>query len=149
MSDINHLAAPPHRAVRLVFEYTGQDARLVGEFPLDDWVVKPEASEESRPEYFVETRDADGNVLARVAANNAFRTTVEVFPERSGDPIEQVPVEVAGAFTVIAPVTDDTTTVAIMERPVASAAREGSATDEYHHDAGTTEVAAFQLGAAR
>ena len=64
----------------------------------------------------MDTRDASGRTLARVAARGAFHDSVEVFPERHGEPITRMPVDrPRGAFTVIVPVPQDADHVRVVQ----------------------------------
>jgi hypothetical protein len=96
----------PHTlSMRLIFEYDGDDVRLVMQQPVDTLVTGFDVSRTLREGYFVDTRDATGRTLARVPARGAFQSSAEVFPENPGEPITRVPVErPRGAFTVVVPV---------------------------------------------
>ena len=74
------------------------------------------ASPAQQAGYFVDTRDASGRTLARVAAPGAFPDSVEVFPERHGEPITRMPVDrPRGAFTIIVPVPQDADHVRVVQ----------------------------------
>ena len=81
---------PTHKAVRLIFEYDGDTVRLVSQQNVDMAVTGFEMSGVDHPGYYVDTRDAAGATLARVAARGAFVGSAEVFPEKPGDPITRV-----------------------------------------------------------
>ena len=94
------------RSMRLIFEYDGDDVRLVMQQPVD--LPAPAAQPAQQTGHFVETRDTAGRTLARVAAPGAFPDSVEIFPERHGDPITRLPVDrPRGAFTIIVPTPQD------------------------------------------
>jgi hypothetical protein len=87
-------AAPPSptRAVRLIFEYDGNQVRLVGQVPVEMTVTSVDVTPSEGPAYYVDTRDAADQTLARVTAHGAFATSAEVFPEQPGQPIVRVDV---------------------------------------------------------
>ncbi|MFI9115693.1 hypothetical protein [Streptomyces venezuelae] len=99
-------------AVRLVFEYEGDDVRLVLQQPVDT-VVRGSGAE-GRAGYVVETRDDQGRSLERVPARGAFRESAEVFPEDHAEPVVRVDVEARGAFTVIVPAPAEAAEVAVV-----------------------------------
>ena len=112
MSDARQPA--PRRAVRLIFEYEGDEVRLVTQQPVEAAVTGFDIAQVERPGYYVDARDADGQTLARVPARNAFAVSTEVFPEQPGEPITRIDVpEPRGAFTVVVPVSDRVDRVAI------------------------------------
>lgn len=107
--------APQPRSMRLIFEYDGDDVRLVMQQPVD-LPATAAASPAQQAGYFVDTRDASGRTLARVAAPGAFPDSVEVFPERHGEPITRMPVDrPRGAFTIIVPVPQDADHVRVVQ----------------------------------
>ena len=106
--------ALPQRAVRLIFEYEGEQVRLVGQYVMDSAVTGADLSDVDHPGYYVETRDAGGDALARVPARHAFTASAEVFPEEHSEPITRVDVEPKGAFTVVAPLPEAASQVAVV-----------------------------------
>src|SRR5262249_15755671 len=97
----------------LIFEFDGDDVRLVMQQPVHLPATSPSAQQTG---HFVETRDATGRTLARLAAPGAFPDSVEVFPERHGDPITRLPVDrPRGAFTIIVPASQDTDHVRLVQ----------------------------------
>ena len=112
---------PPVRFVRLIFEYDGDGVRLISQQPVETAFASLDAAAGDDPGVYVDSRDAGDATLARVAAHNAFAGTLEVFPERAGEPITRVAVGTpAGAFTVIVPApetTDHVTVLQIKPRP--------------------------------
>ncbi len=114
MSDTS--PAPQPRSMRLIFEYDGDNVRLVMQQPVDLPATDVAASQTPQAGYFVDTRDASGRTLARVAARGAFPDSVEVFPERQGEPITRMPVDrPRGAFTIIVPVPQDADHVRVVQ----------------------------------
>ena len=103
MSDAN--LSPRTSSMRLIFEYEGENIRLVSQQPVDVAVTGFDVIPDQREGYYVDTQDASGRTLARVPARGAFQSSVEVFPERPGEPIVRVDVaQPRGAFTVVVPV---------------------------------------------
>ena len=95
---------PSSSAVRLIFEYHGDDVRLVSQQPVDMAITGYDLPQEMRPGYHVEVQDADDTVLSRVPVRADLSATREVFPEQPGEPITRVDVaEPSGAFTVVVP----------------------------------------------
>jgi hypothetical protein len=98
----------PTRAMRLIFEYEGNQVRLVSQQPVEMAITGFDLSRVEHPGYYVDTRDASDRTLARVPARNAFTASVEVFPEKPGEPISRVDVaQQRGAFTVVVPVPEN------------------------------------------
>ena len=125
---------PPTRAMRLIFEYEGNQVRLVSQQPVEMAITGSDIAQVEQPGYYVDTRDARDRTLARVPARNAFSASVEVFPEKPGEPISRVDVaQPRGAFTVVVPIPED-----------APASR---ATSPVEGDTQITELARFPLTA--
>lgn len=107
--------AEPSGAVRLIFEYDGDDVRLIHQQPVDVLVPGFDAAPDIRAGRFAEVRDADDRALARVAIHHDASSR-EVFPEDPGDPITRVEVEhPQGAFTVVVPASDAARQVALLD----------------------------------
>jgi hypothetical protein len=107
--------AGPARAVRLIFEYDGDDVRLLSQQPVDVAVTGFDIASETRPGNYVETRSGAGDALVRVAARGAFVSSAEVFPEEPGRPITRVNLDrPRGAFTVVVPATSAAQQVAVV-----------------------------------
>ncbi len=68
-------------AMRLIFEYEGDQVRLVSQQPVDVAITGFDIARTQRPGWHVDTRDAAGRTLARVPARDAFSASAEVFPE--------------------------------------------------------------------
>ena len=106
----------PTKAMRLIFEYEGDEVRLVSQQPVEMVIPGADLSELSHSGYYVETKDSGGKALFRTKAHNAFSTSTEVFPEEKGKPITRVDLPKAkGAFTVITPLTTNTDHVSVMQ----------------------------------
>ena len=107
MNESSHQPAPT-RAMRLIFEYEGNQVRLVSQHPVEMAITGSDLAKVEHPGYYVDTRDASDRTLARVPARNAFSASVEVFPQRPGEPISRVDVpQQRGAFTVVVPVPEN------------------------------------------
>src|SRR5215471_18695567 len=69
----------PGRALRLIFEYEGDRVRLVSQQDVDVAVTGFDLPDVHPPGYYVDSRDAGNQTLARVAARDAFGSSTEVF----------------------------------------------------------------------
>lgn len=99
----------PVRAARLIFEYEGDQVRLVHQMPIEVAAAHLDTAGGEEAGVFVDVRDATNRTLARVPTLHAFSTSLEVFPERHDEPITRTDVARAkGAFTVIVPTPDET-----------------------------------------
>ena len=113
----------PRQAVRLIFEYEGDQVRLVAQQAVEMVVIETSAASVGAPGYYLDARDADDQTLARVAAPGAFSRSAEVFPERHGEPIARIDVaQQRGAFTVTLPAVERADHVTVV-RLVAGADR--------------------------
>ena len=100
-------------AVRLIFEYEGDTVRLVSQEPVD--VDIPRFTPTEQPaDHFVETRNDQGALLARVPVRGSFVQSTEVFPEDHNEAITRIDTAASGAFTVVVPAQDDAVRVAVM-----------------------------------
>jgi hypothetical protein len=105
----------PTLAMRLIFEYEGDQVRLVSQQPVDVAITGFDIARAQHPGWYVDTRDATGRALARVPARNAFSGSAEVFPEQHGEPITRVDIaKPRGAFTVVVPVPEGADHVAVV-----------------------------------
>ena len=96
------------RAARLIFEYEGEDVRLVSQQQVDVAAANVQTAGGDVSGVFVDVRDASNGTLARVPARDAMTTSLEVFPERQDEPITRVTVPRGkGAFTVLIPMPDE------------------------------------------
>jgi hypothetical protein len=109
----------PTRAIRFIFEYEGEQLRLVAQQAVE--MVLPETAQGGvdAPGYYLDARDSEERTLARAAAHGAFGRSTEVFPERHDEPIARIDVpRQQGAFTVTLPAVeqaDHVTVVRVVE----------------------------------
>jgi hypothetical protein len=102
MQDASEPAAFP--ALRLIFEYSGDEIRLISQLPVDVAVSGYEVHPDVRPGHYAELRDGSGRPLARVPVHSALTGSTEVFPEDHSQPIARIDTpERQGAFTVVVP----------------------------------------------
>ena len=116
MAVSNNSSEPqPTRAVRLIFEYEGDRVRLVSEQPVEMAVTGFDLPQGLAPGYYVDARDGENRTLARVPARGAFAGSMEVFPEKPGEPISRIDVaQPKGAFTVVVPAPERTEHVTVL-----------------------------------
>lgn len=108
-------AQPPAPAVRLIFEYDGDDVRLISQQPVDVAITGADLAQVHAAGTFVDARDSGNRTLARVTARGVAEATVEVFPEKPGQPFERAKVErPRGAFTVVLPAPPAAARVAVV-----------------------------------
>ncbi len=101
-------------AVRLVFEYDGDDVRLVFQQRVDVAVTGFDIALTSPPGHYVEVRTSEGRALTRVPVRGAFFTCAGVSGE-PGTPLTRVDLErPAGAFTVVVPARDVAARVSLL-----------------------------------
>ncbi len=106
----------PTQAVRLIFEYEGDQVRLVTKQQVEMVVTGFDIAQASQAGYYIDARDANNQTLARVPARNAFDNSTEVFPEQPGEPITRVDMAIPrGAFTVVVPVPEKADHVTIVQ----------------------------------
>jgi hypothetical protein len=135
------------QAVRLIFEYDGDQVRLVSQQPVDLLVTSFDpAQKEQQAGVYVDARDDAGTTLASVPAPAAFSASMEVFPERHDEPIVRTDVDrPRGAFTVVVPAPQAVSQVAVVRvAPAAPAPGEVAAGRPQE-----TEVAIFRLNINR
>jgi hypothetical protein len=102
-------AATPVQATRLIFEYDGDNVRLVMQQSVEVAAATLREATGEEAGIFVDARDRAERTLARVAAPDAFNTSVEVFPEQHDQPITRTEVpRSTGAFTVVVPTPEET-----------------------------------------
>ena len=100
----------PVRAARLILEYDGELVRLVQQMPVEVASANLHTAGGEEVGVFVDVRDATNRTLARVPAQHAFTTSMEVFPEKHDEKITRTDVPRGkGAFTVIVPTPEETT----------------------------------------
>jgi len=118
---------PTCHAIRLIFEYEGHSIRLVGQQAVEMDISGYDMSGVDRPGYYVETRNAAGAALARVAAKGAFEGNAR-----------------AGVFAVVVPAAHSASHVVLTR--IACAAGEACGTSARSVcGAMTTDIAAFAL----
>jgi hypothetical protein len=132
-------------AVRLIFEYEGDEVRLVSQQRVDVAVPGFDIALAPHPGHFLEVRDSGNLPLSRVPLREAFPTSAEVFPEEHGEPIVRVELpERRGAFTVVVPAREAADRVALVEvrPPARGGVPLGAAALE---EPEVVELASFQL----
>ncbi|MHA7140564.1 hypothetical protein ACX80T_03415 [Arthrobacter sp. Sr33] len=107
---------PTPSAIRLIFEYDGDDVRLILQQPVDVAVTGFDAHPEVRAGRYAEVRDADDAPLTRVPVRTSDLHSAEVFPETPGEPITRVQVQrPTGAFTVVVPAPPAARSIALID----------------------------------
>ena len=86
--------------MRLIFEYDGEDVRLLSKHPVD---IVHRGQDESGHGHFLDAHSHAGHRVARIPLGGAFETSREVFPEHPHEPFSRVAVEPKGAFSVVVP----------------------------------------------
>jgi hypothetical protein len=122
----------PQSALRLTFEYEGQEVRLVSQQRVAMLVPPPDQTgeEEEQAGFWFEVRDAEDRAVYRRAAQNPLRTDVEVFGPDPDAPFTHVEMpEPRGVFTLLVPDLENARTLALIGGPAgpaqtSSAARE-------------------------
>jgi hypothetical protein len=114
----------PQRALRLTFEYEGEEVRLVSRQRVAMLVPPPElaSSEEGQAGFWYELQDPDGRATYRRAARNPLRSDVEVFspdPDESFTHIEMP--EPRGVFTLLVPDLEGARTLVLVGGPAGPA----------------------------
>jgi hypothetical protein len=142
----------PARAVRLIFEYEGDQVRLVSQQRVDLAVTGFDLLQTMPPPgYYVEARGPANETLSRVLAHNAFLTSTEVFPEQPGEPITRIEVpQPRGAFTVVVPApatADHVALVRVTPRHPQAPAIVAGTTSPVPGESERIEIASFQLEA--
>jgi hypothetical protein len=98
----------PRRAIRCIFEYEGEQLRLLTQQTVEMVVADTSPTSADAPGYYLDARDSSERTLARVAAHGAFSRSTEVFPERHEEPIARIDVpQQRGAFTVTLPAVEE------------------------------------------
>lgn len=137
----------PAPAMRLIFEYDGDEVRLVSQQSVDMVVTGADLAQVQAAGTFVDARDASDRTVARVHARGVSEGMVEVFPEKPGQPIMNVKVDrPRGAFTVVLPAPKEAAKVAVVrvKRDASRAAAAGTAIGA-EPPLQTTELASFAL----
>jgi hypothetical protein len=97
---------PRPSAVRLIFEYEGDDVRLVSSQAVDMVVPPgdPVAADTTPPGVLAEVRQADGTTLYRKSVGQLLRSDVEVFSDDPARSITRAPVDrPSGTFVLVIP----------------------------------------------
>lgn len=143
----------PFPALRLIFEYTGTEVRLVSQQPVDLAVTGHDLHQDVRAGHFVEVRDGADRPLSRVAAHSAFADSAEVFPEDHSEPITRVDTPGArGAFTVVVPAPAEADHVALIRvtaPPADQRTMSARATDTDPGEPQISELAVFAIERGR
>lgn len=136
-------------AMRLIFEYAGDQVRLVSQQPVEMVLSGFDPTQTGHPGYFVDARNARGRALARVPTSDAFSTSMEVFPETHDDPISRIDIaRPHGAFTVVVPAPEKTDHFSVIHIGQGEPARLPSASRGMKSEEGdtqVTEIARFPL----
>lgn len=139
----------PNSAVRLIFEYEGDQVHLVSQQPVDMAITGFDIARTEIAGYYIDTRDSNGRTLARVPAREAFSASTEVFPEKPNQPIVRVDMAQAkGAFTVVIPAPKNANHVSVVHvaPPPITAETPTSRTTSLQAETPTvTELAQFPL----
>ena len=138
----------PTQAIRLIFEYDGDQVHLVSQQPVEMAITGFDIARSEHPGYYVDTRDAADRTLARVPARNAFSASTEVFPEKPGEPITRVDVvKPRGAFTVVIPAPGNADHVSLVQVTPGKTevSPSGRATSLVEGSTQVVEIARFQL----
>ena len=80
-------------AVRLIFEYEGDQVRLISQQSVEMAITGFDISSAEQSGYYVDTRDSQDATLARIPVRNAFSASLEVFPENRNEQITRIDVE--------------------------------------------------------
>jgi hypothetical protein len=129
----------PQQALRLVFEYEGDEVKLVSQQRVA-MLVPPgdtRGGEEERAGFRYEVQDREGRALYRRAARNPIRTDMEVFGPEPGSFTHVETAEPRGVFTLLIPDLEEAHTLALVA---------GSAEPE-QAARGPREIARFNLSA--
>jgi hypothetical protein len=109
----------PRGAVRLIFQYEGDEVRLVSSRHIDKLVPPDDEAdaEEERQGFFAEVRGADDRVLRRRLLHAPVRRDAEVFSDERDRGLSRVPVErPSGVFSLVVPDLEEASYVALVER---------------------------------
>jgi hypothetical protein len=139
----------PTKAIRFIFEYDGDQVRLVSQQPVEVAITGADIAQAESPGFYLDTRDKTERTLARVAARGAFSSSAEVFPEQPGEPILRVDVaQPKGAFTVVVPTptgADHVTVVRITPGTAGAPQPLAGATSRLATQPQVTDLASFPL----
>ena len=117
------------KAIRLIFEYDGDNVTLVSQHPVDMAVPGFNLRQPLQPGHYVEVRNAAGEALSSVPVRGAFTGSAEVFPENPAEPIVRVDVpRPRGAFDVVVSAPEGAERVAVLRvRPTPESLARGTA----------------------
>jgi len=136
---------PDPRAVRLIFEYEGDEVRLIAQQPVDVVVTGYDLNREQIPGNYVEVRGGDDATLSRLRVPTAMSASAEVFPEEPGQPIVRTDLPQArGAFTVVVPAPAEADHVSVVRVAPGAAPAPGTSSLAARR-AGVVELASFPL----
>jgi hypothetical protein len=113
-------------ALRLTFQYEGDDVRLVSTQRVDMVVPpsEPVAGVDPPPGLQAEMRQADGTLLYRRALGHLLRSDVEVFSDEPGRSIARAPVDrPSGAFVLVIPEVEAADHLALLDNAPEADAR--------------------------
>src|SRR3954454_12720705 len=134
---------PPQRAIRLVFEYEGDDVRLVSQARIDKVLPQTDQSVDatSHRGTWSEVRDGDGATLDRRVLVDPMPRDAEVFPEQLGGEISREPLDrPSGVFTLLVPDLEGADHVAVLSNSPGQAGVRSA-------EAGPTELVRVDLTA--
>jgi hypothetical protein len=139
----------PFPALRLIFEYSGSEIRLISQQPVDLAVSGYELHPDVRPGHYAEIQDATGQPLSRVPVHSALSASTEVFPEDHSEPITRIDTpDRRGAFTVVVPAPAAAQRVAVIRVAAPQpgrAAIPARPTDAAPGEPTVTELASFAI----
>jgi hypothetical protein len=101
---------PPARSVRMIFEFSGDEVRLLEQHPVNATAGLSGAQfRDPQPGDYVEVRNRDGQAVSRVPVWTGIGSTVETFPQ---DPY--IGPEAPRILTVVVPAPHDADHVAVV-----------------------------------
>jgi hypothetical protein len=142
------MTSPDPMSVRLIFEYEGDQVRLVAQQPVDVVVTGSDLTREQVPGHYVEVRAGDDATLSRLRVPTAMSASAEVFPAEPGQPIVRTDLpEPRGAFTVVvpAPAEADHVSVVRIAHGATGLAPAGPIPGGFAPREGVVELASFPL----
>jgi hypothetical protein len=110
----------PQRAVRLTFEFEGEEVRLVSLHRVAMLVPPPDepGREEAQAGFWYEVLDAQDRPMYRRGARNPLRSDIEVFGEGPDGSFTHVEMpQPRGVFTLLVPDLEDARTLALIGAP--------------------------------
>jgi hypothetical protein len=141
-------AKVPQPAMRLIFEYDGDQVRLVSQTPVT-MVVHESDPGQTFPGLYVDSRNASNEAVARVPAHSALLESAEIFPSGPDERLHRVDRSRSGAFTVVVPAPEEAHHVTVVQVAHGEIGPRGIATREIiAHDGGramATDLAEFPI----